>query len=439
MSKVPKRGLRVAAAPDGKRAIEEGVELPIMLGEVAELLREGLLALSVTAGLAVVRELVEEDLVRLCGPRGAHRSGRAAYRHGVEASSLPLGGRRVRVERPRARTIGGQEAALPSWQALAASDQLGELAVSRMLAGVSTRRYAAGGLEPVGAGVTERASGTSRSAVSRRFCALTEQRLAALLARPVPAGIRVLFIDGVSFGEQTMVGAIGVDLDGHKHLLGIAEGATENTSVVTALVAGLVERGLSADHGLLVVIDGAKALRRAIRDCFGDRAVVQRCQVHKLRNVTEKLPERERAFAKRKLLEAWRDPDPDRAVRSLKAFAATLDKTHPGAASSLREGLEETVAITRLGLVCSDALWRTLRSTNPIEQGFSGCRSGHRNVKRWRDGRQAMRWCAAGLEQTAKGWRRVRGYRSMTLLDAALRRHVQLLDPTQEAAVTVAA
>lgn len=439
MSKVPKRGVRVTPSRGAKSVIEGEGPVEITLGDVAALLQEGLLALSVTAGLAVVRELVDADLDRLCGPRGSHQPSRGAYRHGVEASSLPLGGRRVAVDRPRARTIKGEELQLPAWRELASADHLSELAVSRMLAGVSTRRYQTSGLEPVGSSVNEHASGTSKSAVSRRFCALTEQRLAELLTRPVPDAIRVVMIDGVGFGSHTIIGAIGIDQAGTKHLLGICEGATENSIVVTGLLESLQERGLSAEHGLLVVIDGAKALRKAIRDCFGERAVVHRCHVHKQRNVLAHLPKPQHPFARRKLLEAWRDPDPDRAIRSLNAYATALEKTHPGAAASLREGLEETVTISRLGLVASDALWRTLRSTNPIEQSFSGCRANHRNVKRWQGGRHAMRWCAAGLQETSNGWRRVRGHRTLPLLDAALRHHVQLLDPAPEAANTIAA
>ena len=439
MGKVQKRGVRVTPRVYEKDAEDGDAVVAVRLEDVAELVREGLLALSVQAGLAVVQELLEGDLVALCGPRGAHQPRRVAYRHGVEASSLVLGGRRVDVSRPRARSVAGKELSLATWQALASEELLGEVAVSRMLAGVSTRRYGDGGLEPVGTRVDAHAFGTSRSAVSRRFCALTEQRLQALLSRPVPAAIRIIYIDGVTFGASTMIGAIGVDEAGYKHLLGIAEGATETTSVVTSLISGLKERGLTAEHGLLVVLDGAKALRKAVRDCFGDAALVQRCHVHKLRNVLDKLPERERSFAKRKITDAWRDVDADRAIATLKAFANTLTKTHPGAAESLREGLEETVTITRLGLVSSDALWRTIRSTNPIEQSYSACRTHHRNVKRWQDGRHAMRWCAAGLEQAAQTWRRVRGYKQIPILDAALRRHIQQLQPPQEAPVTIAA
>jgi putative transposase len=425
VKKVSKGRLSVVE-PD--RAGRRDGQLALSMPEVAGVIREGLLALSVTAGMAVLEEMLAEDVARLVGPRGRHDAGREAYRHGAEPSSLPLGGRRVPVAKPRVRGVEGEELALPTWRALAGSDLLSELAVSRMLAGVSTRRYASAGLEPMGSEVEATARGTSKSAVSRRFVALTRARLHELLARPVPAGIRVVFIDGLEIKGRAIVGALGVDEGGRKHLLGIAEGATENATLVTGLIADLVERGLSAEAGLLFVIDGAKALRAAIRRCFGERALVQRCQVHKARNVAEHLPEAERPFLRRKLEAAWRQPDADQAERSLAALARSLERAHPGAAKSLREGLQETLTITRLGLASHDALWRTLRSTNPVEQAFSICRTEARNVKRWQSGEQALRWVAAGLEQASAGWRRLRGHGSMPVLLAGLKRHVNEID-----------
>jgi putative transposase len=425
MKKVPKGRLRVV---EPEAATGQRDQLPLAMPEVAGVIREGLLALSVTAGMAVLEQMLAQDVERLAGPRGRHDDGRQAYRHGAEPSSLPLGGRRVAVTKPRVRSVAGEELSLPTWRTLAERDLLSELALSRMLAGVSTRRYASAGLEPVGPEVEARARGTSKSAVSRRFVALTRRRLAELLRRPVPQGIRVVFVDALGVKGRAIVAALGVDESGAKHLLGIGEGATENTTLVTGLIADLVERGLSADRGLLFVIDGAKALRAAIRRCFGERALVHRCQVHKARNVTERLPEAERPFLRRKLEAAWRNPDAGAAERSLLALARSLEKAHPGAAKSLREGLHETLTITRLGLATHDALWRTLRSTNPVEQAFSVCRTEARNVKRWQSGEQALRWVAAGLERASTGWRRLRGHRSMPILLAGLTRHVNEID-----------
>jgi transposase-like protein len=434
VKKVSKGRLRVVE-PQGGAAHEP--QLTLAMPEVAGVIREGLLALSVTAGMAVLSEMLAQDLERLVGPRGRHDGGRTAYRHGAEPSSLPLGGRRVAVTKPRVRSVEGEEMTLPTWQALAERDLLCELAVARMLAGVSTRRYAQAGLEPVGGEVEATARGTSKSAVSRRFVALTRTRLHELLRRPVPAGIRVVFVDALEIKGRAIVAALGVDATGAKHLLGIAEGATENARLVTGLIEDLVERGLCAEGGLLFVIDGAKALRTAIRRCFGERALVQRCQVHKARNVTDHLPERERPLVRRKLEAAWRNPDAEAAERSLAALARSLDPAHPGAAASLREGLSETLTVTRLGLAPHEALWRTLRSTNPVEQAFSVCRVEARNVKRWQSGEQALRWVAAGLQQASTGWRRLRGHRSMPVLQAGLTRHVNVID--QEVADRLAA
>jgi len=424
MKKVPTTRLRVVE-PTGVKLPEQ---LALPTDGIAAALREGLLAMSTVAGLAALHELLQEEITALCGPRGRHDAERVAYRHGQVPSSLPLGGRKVRLERPRVRGREGQEVPLLTWRTLAARDLLSELALSRMLAGVSCRRYARDGLEPIGQQVEGQSAGTSKSAVSRRFVALTRQRLEELLQRPVPAGIRVVFIDCVEIKGRAIVAALGVDADGAKHLLGIAEGATENARLITRLIEDLVERGLAADEGLLFVIDGAKALRAAIRRCFGERALIHRCQVHKARNVTDHLPERERPFVRRKLEAAWRNADAEAAARSLTALARSLEKAHPGAAASVREGLSETLTVTRLGLTPHDALWRTLRSTNPVEQMFSVCRTEQRNVKRWQSGDQALRWVAAGLEQASTGWRRLRGHRSMPVLLAGLKRHVNEID-----------
>lgn len=433
MKNVSKKGLRVVEP--AQTADETQLVLPMK--EIQEAVREGLLALSVTAGMLVIDQMLEHDVERLCGPKGRWNPERTAYRHSDEPSSLPLGGRVVPVTKPRVRSVEGYEVPLPTWQAAKDADLLGELAVSRMLARVSCRRYATAGLEPVGTGASTIARGTSKSAVSRRFVALTGKRLSELLSRPVPAGICVVFIDGVPIKGRMIIGAIGIDQDGIKHLLGIAEGATENETVVADLIADLRDRGLSARDGLLFVLDGAKALRAAVRRVFGERALVQRCQVHKSRNLAGYLPQEEREFAIRKLEAAWRDEDAVRGEQTLAALARSLDKAHPGAGASLREGLAETFTISRLGLTSQEALWRTLRSTNPIEQAFSVCRTVHGNVKHWQSGDQAMRWVAAGLTQASTGWRRIRGYRQMPLLVAALKRHVQSID--QEVADRVAA
>jgi hypothetical protein len=256
-------------------------QVTIALGELAGAAREGLLALAVGTGLGVLGSLLDADVERLVGPRGRHNPDRAAVRHGTQAGRVTLGGRRVGVDRPRVRAVDSSgEVSLPAWEAFAASELLDQLALERMLAKLSTRRYRAG-LEPVGAAVEQTATGTSKSAISRRFVAATEHALAELLAADL-AGLDLvtLMVDGIRIAEHTCVVALGITLDGTKVPLGLAEGATENATVVRELLAGLRDRGLDTSRPVLVIIDGAKALRRAVDDVF-DHPVIQRCQLHR--------------------------------------------------------------------------------------------------------------------------------------------------------------
>jgi hypothetical protein len=277
---------------------------------------------------------------------------------------VTLGGRRVRVRRPRVRSADGTgEVAVPAYQAFASTELLGQLALERMLAKLSCRRYPAG-LEPVGIDVERTAAGTSKSAVSRRFVARTEHALAELLTADL-TGLELvaLMIDGIRVADHCCVVALGMTIDGTKVPLALAEGATENTTVVTEVLTGLAERGLDTTRPILVVIDGAKALRRAVLDVF-DHPVIQRCQLHKLRNVTDRLPDAVAPVVAKRMRAAYHNPDPLVAQADLEALARELDRSHPGAAGSLREGLAETLTIGRLGV--PPTLARTLRSTNSI-------------------------------------------------------------------------
>ena len=319
---------------------------------------------------------------------------------------------------------GTAEVPLASYGAFSGSDLLAEGIVARMLAGLSTRRYGAG-LEPVGAGVEARAAGTSRSAVSRRFVTATSGRLAELLARPLgEQRFLVVHLDGFRMGEHLLVGALGVAADGTKVPLGVAEGTTENTAVVTGLITDLRERGLDASGGMLFVIDGGKALRAAIRTVFGTGAEVQRCRRHKERNVTDHLPETERPLMLRRLRAAWAEPDPVRARAALEAIARGLAHGRPGAAAAVREGLAETLTVNRLGITGS--LLRTLESTDPIESMIEIVRDHATRVKRWESGAMALRWAAAGMLSAQGRFRRVRGFGELPLLAEALRRAVDL-------------
>jgi transposase-like protein len=337
-------------------------QVSVAVAELAGAAREGLLALAVGTGLQVLQAMLAEDVARLVGPKGRHIPDRTAVRHGSEPGQVTLGGRRVRMRRPRVRTAdGSRELPVPTYQAFAATELLGQLALERMLAKLSTRRYPAG-LEPVGIGVEQAATGTSKSAVSRRFVARTEHALAELLAQDLSGlDLVALLVDGIRVAEHTCVVTLGITIDGTKVPLALAEGATENATVVGDLLVGLRERGLEVTRPILVVIDGAKALRRAITDVF-DHPVIQRCQLHKLRNVTDRLPDAVASTVAKRMRRAYHHTDPLVAQAELEALARELDRSHPGAAASLREGLAETLTILRLGV--PPTLARTLRSTD---------------------------------------------------------------------------
>jgi putative transposase len=401
-------------------AVSETVS--VALNELAADMREGLLALAVGAGLQVMAAIMEQDVAAVCGPRGRHDPQRTATRHGHERGSVTLGGRRVAVTRPRMRaTDGSGELPVPAYELFSGTEVLGRMAMERMLAGLSTRHYPAG-LEPVGARAEQAAAATSRSAVSRRFVTATETALAQLLGADLRRLDLVAFmVDGVHFGEHTCVVALGIDIDGVKHPLALVEGSTENATLVTDLIVGLRERGLDVTRPILAVLDGSKALRRAVVDVF-DHPVLARCQLHKIRNVRDRLPEKLRSVVTARMRRAYRAESALAAEAELTGLAAELDRTHPGAAASLREGLDETLTVLRLGV--PPTLARTLRSTNAIESMISICRDRSANVKRWRDGQMALRWCAAGMVEAGKQFRRVNGHLHLRTLRAALERHV---------------
>jgi len=272
---------RRPAQPDGRLGeIAVPEQVIVSMAEIAESAKEGLLALAVGTGLQVMTAMFAEDAERLCGPVGRHNTERAGYRHGSEAGPVTLGGRRVPVTRPRVRAADGSgEVHLPSYDLFSSTEILSQLAMEKMLAGLSSRRYGAG-LEPAGHAVEAQAASVSKSAVSRRFVAATETALAELMSRRLDDLDLVAFmVDGVHFGEHTCVVALGIGIDGTKHPLAVEEGSTENATLVTGLITGLRERGLDVTKPILAVLDGAKALTRAVKDVF-DQPLIQRCQQH---------------------------------------------------------------------------------------------------------------------------------------------------------------
>jgi putative transposase len=390
------------------------------LGELVGSAKEGLLALSVGVGLGVLVELLEEEVVQVVGTKGKHDADRVAVRHGHEAGEVTLGGRRVGVERPRVRSAdGAAEVRLRTYEYFADRDPLSRSVLERMLAGVSTRGYRRT-QEPVGAEVEQAARSTSRSSVSRTFIERTRVSLSGLMSRRLDdVRLAVMMIDGLELQGRTNVVALGISTDGVKIPLGLWDGSTENATVATALLSDLVERGLDPEQGILFVIDGAKALRKAIRTVFGE-APVQRCVRHKERNVTDHLPERDRPAVKQRLRRAWALDDHARALDQLRQLARELERTYPGAAGSLREGMDETLTLTRLGVTGS--LKRTLESTNPCESMLEIVRRTQRNVKRWSSGEMALRWTAAGMLEAERQFRKIIGYRDLATLVIAIER-----------------
>jgi putative transposase len=413
-----KKGSQIQSVDASAPAIPERVS--VAMTDIAENMREGLLALAVGAGLQVMQALMEADVTELAGPKGRHDEARTAVRHGRERGSVTLGGRRVAVTRPRVRAADGSgELPIASYEVFTSTEVLGKMAMEKMLVGLSTRRYPVG-LEPVGGQVAEKSSATSKSAVSRRFVAMTETALAELLGADLSGlDLVALMVDGVHFAESCCVVALGIGIDGVKHPLALVEGSTENATLVCGLLVDLRERGLNVTRPMLVGIDGSKALRKAVVDVL-DHPVIQRCQLHKIRNVKDHLPQRLRSTVGRRMTNAYHARSAVEAEAALLALAKELDRTHPGAAASLREGLDETLTVLRLNV--APTLARTLRSTNCIESMISVCREHAGNVKRWRDGQMALRWCAAGMVEAGKQFRRVNGHLHLPTLRAALER-----------------
>ncbi len=395
-------------------------EVTVALRELTGQVQEGLLSLAVATGLQVMASLMEADVAAVAGPRGKQNPDRAAVRHGSGPGSVTLGGRRVPIVRPRVRAADGSgELPVPAYELFSSTELLGRLAMEKMLAGLSTRRYPVG-LEPVGAEVEREARSTSKSGVSRRFVERTETALAELLAADL-SGLELvaLMVDGVHFAGHLCVVALGIDVGGTKHPLAVVEGSTENTTLVRDLLVGLRGRGLNTCRPVLAVLDGSKALAAAVREVF-DRPVIARCQLHKIRNVTDKLPDKLRPTVESRMRQAYAAGSELEARAQLEALIRELDKTRPGAAGSLREGLDETLTVLRLGV--PPTLARTLRSTNAIESMIEICRSHARNVKRWRDGQMALRWCAAGMAEARGQFRRINGHLHLARLAAELER-----------------
>ena len=396
------------------------IELPML--DVILQTKAEIEALSAQAGLKIMHAFLEQEIDQRCGTHGQQ----SAYRHGHQAGYVIYAGRKVPIPKPRIRAKGGAELPLESYQAFQQDGRMQRAVARKLTHQVSTRNYAAA-IDDCLTGY-----GIDKSSVSRQWKAATATELQKLCQRPVPADLVALLIDGQYFRQQCLVVALGVDKQGKKHVLGLWHGATENSTLVRELLADLRERGLDTEAAILVVLDGAKALYKGVRDVFGERALIQRCRVHKLRNVLEHLPLEKRAQAAWRLRGAWAKSTPEESLKELRACVKWLDIISPTAARSLEEGLAETLTITRLGL--HDLLARTFSSTNLIESCFARTESWTGRVKRWRDAKMVLRWGAAALLFAEKGFRRVRGHQHLGQLIQALQNHHCELAPMEKAA-----
>jgi len=397
----------------------------LLLLDLQEAVKGRFASFCTAVGIQALTVMMDQDVEAVAGPKGKHDTNRTAYRHGAQATTIPMGNQRLAMERPRVRSIDTkQELPIPSYEAFALDDQLLKAALNRMLYGMSSRDYGYG-IENY-SDVAE-VSGISKSSISRRFIKAGEAEAQKVLIRRFETEtIPVLLIDGVVLGDYTAVVSMGITSDGQKLIMGVRIGSTENAQVCRDLLTDLVDRGLNYNDGILAVVDGSKALRRALKDVFGEHVLIQRCQVHKMRNILDYLPKYKREWMKRKLKKAWASETADEAIRKLRSLATSLQHEHPDAAASLREGLEETVTVLRLSI--PDLLQKSLLSTNAIESGFSMVAKNIKNVKNWKNGTMVQRWVSAALLDAERRAHRIPGYRSMGVLISEIKRLIPAVD-----------
>ena len=393
------------------------LQLSFDRSEVLREMQQGLHQFAMGLGVELAQMFLEDEVVQLCGERYERQPGREATRYGTQPGVITLAGQKVPIERPRVRSArGGGEIPISVYGMAQREEAMPQAVMRRLTRGVSARDYE---------GVIERAAkgfGVKRSSVSRAFKKASAQKISQIRERRLDERFPVIFIDGVGYADTLMLVALGIAADGRKVVLGFREGGTENTTVCKAMLEELIERGLDSTKPTLFVLDGSKALRRAVCDVWGDRALVQRCRAHKKRNIRAHVADKHWPEVERMLARAWSEPVSARALKQLQTLASYLDRISPDAASSLREGMEETLTVTRLGIPTELSVH--LHTTNPIESAFSMNRQLTGRVKRWRDGGMKHRWCATALVEAEARFRRIKGFRQMekliTLLDATI-------------------
>jgi putative transposase len=377
------------------------------------------------AGVDALGAMMEKDAEEACGARHVRSEGRRGHRWGRTQGKIGFHAGKVAVERPRVRDLAGQELVLPSWDRAVAEDWLGKWAMNLMLINVSTRKFRRAVRLPEGDIPAPAGAGVSKSAASRHFVALSAARMKEWMGADLSGlDIMVVQIDGIYISEHlVLVAALGIDSEGFKHPLGLMEGATEHSAVVQALIDDLIERGLDPAVPRLFIIDGSKALTKAIRRSFGRHTPIQRCQIHKARNIMERLSPALHAPVRRALRQAWELDDPVKAEKLIRNLAHRLERDAPGVSKSILEGLDEILTVSRLGLPAE--LRRSLACTNIIENMMGTVRRVTRNVKRWSSPSMALRWTAAAMHEAKKGFRRLKAFKQLPALRAALAAHYE--------------
>jgi transposase-like protein len=384
------------------------------------IIEEGLMATCYAVGIDVMQQMLENDVDEIVGPKGKHNKGRTASRHGYENTQVVCGDKKISIVKPRVRGADG-EIPLPSLACFQNESPLNEAVFTRVLSGISTRKY--------GRTVDEAgdASCISKSEVARRFKEALKNVIDEFFKRRLEEDYPIIMVDGIVRGGMTIVVALGITSGGEKQVLGIMEGGTENSLVVKALFDDLVNRGLKQERPRLFVLDGSKALSKAVNDYFGLQALIQRCQVHKKRNVLSHLPDSEQSNISLALSKAYLEFDYEQAKKQLELIVGDLEYRYPDAAASLREGLEETLTVHRLGLPA--LLRKTLSTTNPIESANSAASGIVRRITKWGNGEMVLRNMAAAFVEAERGFRRIPGYKQIPILNEIL---YQRLDSVQE-------
>jgi putative transposase len=391
--------------------------------------RRGVMQWTHELGVDALRAIFLDDAERIAGAKGKHQAVRMHHHWGWTPTTLEFGGRRISVERPRVRQRDGGEVALPAVQHLQSFDPMPETVLNQILLGVSTRGYDASVPAPP-PGLKSR--GTSRSAVSRQLVRRMTQRMRAELAQPLD-GVKLLamMVDGIGVGDHTIVVALGVTTDGAKIPLGLWQGSTENSTICTSLLHDLTSRGLKVEDPILCVVDGGKGIRKAVRDVFGDLAIIQRCQIHKRRNVRDHLPKTRQLTVDRQLHDAYASATAALARKRLRQLISWLERNgEDGAAVSLREGMEETLTVLKLDL--PPVLRAFFATTNAIENLMGVIRKTTRNVKRWRSPSMARRWVAVAISHARSSFRRIKGHKNLPILVANLRSLRHQLDDQEQ-------